>query len=164
MVGIITITNGGSGYAEAPSVTISSPGIGTTATATAYINSSGSVTSIRITDTGIGYTSIPTIQIDSPIVSGIGTFIFNEIVTGSVSGTTAIVNSWNSVTNELKVSKVTGSFTAGENIVGSESGASRKLRILEEYDTTDPYAQNEIIENEADSILDFSEGNPFGTP
>jgi hypothetical protein len=164
IVGIITITNGGSGYTEPPVVTVSSPGIGTTATATAYINSSGLVTSIRITDTGIGYTSIPTITIGSPITSGIGTFIFNEIVTGSVSGTTAVVNSWNAVTNELKVSKLTGSFTAGENIVGSESGASRKLRVVEDYNTTDPYAQNDIIEDEADLILDFSERNPFGTP
>jgi len=164
IVGIITVTNGGSGYTESPIVTISSPGIGTTATATAYINSSGSVTSIRITDTGVGYTSIPTVTIGSPIATGIGTFAFNEVVTGSISGTTAIVNSWNAVTNELKVSKISGSFTSGENIVGSESGASRKLRIVGEYNTTDPYAQNDIIEEEADLILDFSEVNPFGTP
>jgi len=164
IVGIITITNGGSGYTESPIVTISSPGIGTTATATAYINSSGSVTSIRINDTGVGYTSIPTVTIGSPIATGIGTFAFNEVVTGSISGTTAIVNSWNAVTNELKVSKISGSFTSGENIVGSESGASRKLRIVGEYNTTDPYAQNDIIEEEADLILDFSEVNPFGTP
>jgi len=164
IVGIITVTNGGSGYTESPIVTVSSPGIGTTATATAYINSSGSVTSIRITDTGVGYTSIPTVTIGSPIATGIGTFAFNEVVTGSISGTTAIVNSWNAVTNELKVSKISGSFTSGENIVGSESGASRKLRIVGEYNTTDPYAQNDIIEEEADLILDFSEVNPFGTP
>ena len=164
IVGIITITNGGSGYTESPIVTISSPGIGTTTTATAYINSSGSVTSIRITDTGVGYTSVPAVTISSPTATGIGTFTFNEVVTGSVSGTTAVVNSWNAVTNELKVSKLTGSFTAGENIVGSESGASRKLRIVGEYDTTDPYAQNDVIEEEADLILDFSEVNPFGTP
>jgi len=164
IVGIITITNGGSGYTGSPIVTISSPGIGTTATATAYINSSGSVTSIRITDTGVGYTSIPTVTIGSPIATGIGTFAVNEVVTGSISGTTAIVNSWNAVTNELKVSKISGSFTSGENIVGSESGASRKLRIVGEYNTTDPYAQNDVIEEEADLILDFSEVNPFGTP
>ena len=164
IVGIITITNGGSGYTESPIVTISSPGIGTTATATAYINSSGSVTSIRINDTGVGYISIPTVTIGSPIATGIGTFAFNEVVTGSISGTTAIVNSWNAATNELKVSKISGSFTSGENIVGSESGASRKLRIVGEYNTTDPYAQNDIIEEEADLILDFSEKNPFGMP
>jgi len=164
IVGIITITNGGSGYTESPIVTISSAGIATTATATAYINSSGSVTSIRITDAGIGYTSIPTVTISSPITTGIGTFIFNEVVTGSISGTTAIVNSWNAVTNELKVSKISGSFASGENIVGSKSGANRKLRIVEEYNTTDPYAQNDIIEEESDLILDFSEVNPFGTP
>lgn len=164
VVGIITITDGGSGYTQPPSVTIDSPGIGSTPTAITYINDSGSVTSIKIINTGYGYTSTPSVTIDSPVVVGIATFILNEIVTGSISGTTARVNSWNAVTNELKVSKPTGSFNVGEDIVGSKSGTIRALRKIQEYNTTDPYAENDTIENEADSILDFSEGNPFGTP
>jgi hypothetical protein len=164
IVGIITLTSGGSGYTDPPTITIGSPGIGTTATAVAYINSSGSVTSIRINDTGVGYITIPSVTISSPIVTGIGTFIFNEVVTGTISSTTAVVNSWNSITNVLKVSKISGSFVVGENIVGSESGSSRKLNLIGEYNDTDPYSQNEEIEEEADQIIDFSERNPFGIP
>jgi len=164
IIGIITITNGGSGYSLAPLVTISSPGIGTTATAVSFINTAGIVTSIRIADAGVGYTVAPTITIGSPDVSGIGTFIFNEVVTGSISSTTARVKSWNSTTNVLEVSVISGSFVIGENIVGSTSSANRQLRIINTDDIDDPYAQNDVIEAEADQIIDFSEINPFGTP
>ena len=164
IVGVITVTNGGSGYVSPPLVTISSPGIGTTASAVSYINSSGTVTSIRIIDAGVGYTSIPTITISSPNNIGIGTFIFNETITGTISSTTATVNSWDATTNTLKVSKLSGSFLPGENIVGEESGSSRKISVIGDYDTTDPYAQNDVIEEEADNIIDFSELNPFGNP
>jgi hypothetical protein len=164
MVGIITITNGGSGYASAPLVTISSPGIGTTATAVSIINSAGIVTSIRVVDAGVGYTFAPTITIGSPETGNIGSYILNEIVTGSISGTTARVKTWSSITNILEVSIISGSFVSGENIVGAASSASRQLRVVNTDDINDPYAQNEEIELEADQIIDFSETNPFGMP
>jgi hypothetical protein len=166
IVGFITVTNGGSGYFSPPIVTISSPGVGVgeTAKATALINSSGSVVSIRIIDAGFGYTSIPSIQIDSPATAGFGTYIPNETVTGSISGTTAKVKSWNSKNNTLKISKSSGYFIVGENIVGSASSASRQIITSSEFDTTDTYAKNEEIEIESDKILDFSERNPFGMP
>jgi len=165
VVGIITLTSGGSGYEVAPSITFSGPvGSGATASGRAYINSAGIVTSIRIIDGGYGYTSEPTITISSPYSSGIGTYVFNETVTGSISSTTAIVKNWNSVTNVLQVSNLSGSFVNGDLIVGSESAASYKVRIIETDDINDPYAQNDEIETEADSIIDFSESNPFGNP
>jgi len=64
----INVTNGGSGYTVAPTVTIESPpsGInGATATATVL---NGAVTSITLTNNGVGYTSIPNVTI-----SGTGT-------------------------------------------------------------------------------------------
>ena len=166
IVGIITITNGGSGYSSSPVVTFDSPGVGvgTTAKAVAIINSSGIVTSIRITDSGVGYTSVPNVYIGSPNMNNTGTYVFNEVVTGSISNTTAIVNSWDSVTNTLKVSKISGSFVPGEIIVGSASSASRQLRVTQTFNITDTYAQNSVIEDEADKIIDFSEKNPFGMP
>ena len=93
-----------------------------------------------------------------------GDFIFNETVTGSISSTTGVVNTWDSTTGVLEIKVVTGSFEVGETIVGSESGASRQLRIINTDDVVTPYADNDIFESEADSILDFSETNPFGTP
>jgi len=165
VVGTVSVTNGGSGYEVSPSVTFSgAPGAGVTATATAYINNSGIVTAIYITNAGLGYTIAPTITISSPYSSGIGTYIYNETVTGSVSGTTAIVREWNSTTNILKVSNIAGSFVRGDILVGTASSASYKIRHINEYNTTDTYAENDVIESEADNIIDFTETNPFGSP
>jgi len=93
-----------------------------------------------------------------------GTFIFNELVTGSSSGTTAKVRSWNSVTNELVVSNVSGSFAKGETIVGYASSASYKVRFVTIDANTDGYSSNDDIQIEGEQILDFTESNPFGTP
>jgi len=164
VVGIITITDGGSGYTSAPLVTISSPGIGTTASAVSIINSAGIVTSIRVIDAGVGYTSTPTITIGSPDVGSDGTYIFNEVVTGSISSTTARVRSWSGSTNILQLSNISGEFVIGESIVGAASSANRQIRIINTADINDPYAQNTEIETEADQIIDFSETNPFGMP
>ena len=164
MIGIVTITSGGSGYTSPPLVTISSPGIGTTATAVSLINAAGIVTSIRVVDAGVGYTAVPTITITSPDIGSVGTYVLNEVVTGSISSTTARVKSRSSITNVLEVSIISGSFVTGETIVGAASSASRQLRIINTDDINDPYAQNEEIELEADQIIDFSATNPFGMP
>jgi len=163
-IGIITITSGGSGYTTSPLVTFSSPGIGTTATGLALVSISGTVSTIRITNAGAGYTVVPTITIGSPYMVGVGTFVLNETITGSTSGTTAIVKSWNSVNGELKVSNNTGDFRIGETIVGAASSASYQLKSTQKYNTINQYPQNNEIEAKADDILDFSESNPFGNP
>jgi hypothetical protein len=164
VVGIITITNGGGGYVDIPTITFT--GISTvSAAATAIVSAAGTITQIRITNAGLGYTASPIITIaNPPQIVGVGTFVFNEIVTGSTSGTTARVRSWNVITNVLEVSTVSGSFTPGESIVGTASSASRKLRSIDAFAVEDGYSDNEIIETEADSIIDFSNTNPFGMP
>jgi len=163
VVGIITITSGGSGYVDTPTITFT--GISTvSAAATAVVSSAGTITQIRITNAGLGYTLSPTVTIGNPSLSSTGNFIFNEVVVGSASSTTARVKSWNSVTNILEVSNVTGEFEVGENIVGAASSATHELRIINEYPPDNGYSSNEEIENEADLIIDFSERNPFGMP
>jgi hypothetical protein len=164
IVGVITVTNSGGGYVNSPSIVFT--GISSvSAAATAVVSSAGSITQIRITNAGLGYTQPPSITIGNPPqIVGVGTFIFNEIVTGSTSGTTARVRSWNVITNVLEVSSVSGSFTPGESIVGTASSASRKLRSIDAFAVEDGYSDNEIIETEADSIIDFSNTNPFGMP
>lgn len=165
VVGIITLTSGGSGYSTVPTITFSSPsGVGVTATAIAYLNSVGIVTQIGITNAGLGYTISPTITISSPYISGIGNYIFNETITGSSSGTTAKVKSWNASTSILQISNITGSFVNGETITGSESGAVYQYRKISISNADDSYAQNTTIENEADDIIDFTDSNPFGMP
>jgi len=165
VIGIVTLTSGGSGYVGEPTVTFSgAPGAGVTATARAHINTAGVVTAIYITNAGLGYTEAPTITVSSPYFSGSGTYVYNETVVGSISSTTALVKEWNSVDNLLKVSNISGSFVNGDVLTGSESGATYKVRIINKYNTTDTYAENDTIESEADAIIDFSESNPFGNP
>jgi hypothetical protein len=163
IVGIITVTGGGSGYTTSPTITFNGTSI-VSASATAVVSSAGTITEIRITNAGLGYTQSPTIVIGSPSLSSIGDFIFNEIVTGSISGTKARVRSWNSVNNILEVSSVTGYFSVGEDIIGSTSGALHQLRKIDTNTINDGYSANNEIEIEADQIIDFSETNPFGMP
>lgn len=164
IVGIITVTDGGSGYLNPPSVTF--VGISSiSAEANAIIDESGSVTSIRITNAGLGYSEAPTIQISNPnVIIGFGTYIFNEVVVGSISSTSARVRSWNSTTKILEVSNSTGTFSAGEIIIGQTSNATWSNRYANLKTFSNNFGQNDIIEEEADKILDFSEKNPFGTP
>ena len=164
VVGVVTLSSGGSGYTTAPSVSFSSPGIGTTATAIAVVSSAGTISNVFVTHAGAGYTVAPTITIGTPYMAGEGTYIDNETVTGSSSGITALVKTWNAVSGELVISNSTGEFVMGENITGNESGAVYQLKIEQTDKTVDEYPSNLEIENAADDILDFSEKNPFGTP
>jgi len=165
VVGIITVTNAGSGYVNPPAITFT--GVSTVSTAaTAVVSAAGTITSIRLTNAGLGYTVAPTIIIGNPLLTSSGNFVFNEIVTGSQSGVTARVKSWNSTTKILQVSNLTGDFVLGENIVGSASSASHYLRSVDRLvlKSDDGYAANDEIEEEANDIIDFDETNPFGMP
>ena len=163
IVGIVTITNSGSGYVLPPHITFA--GVSSvSAAATSVVSAGGSITSIFITNAGLGYTVAPTIIVANPSLSSRGSFIFNEVVTGSTSGITARVKSWNSRTNTLQVSNITGSFIPGENIIGTSSNASHYLRSVQSFANRDGYIENDEIEEEADQIIDFDETNPFGMP
>jgi len=163
VVGIVTLTSSGSGYTTSPTITFT--GISSvSAAATAVVSAAGTITAINITNAGLGYTEAPTITISDPNLGSTGNFTFNELVTGSSSGTTGRVRTWNSTTNILEVSNITGTFVVGENIVGSTSGASHALLVADTNPTDDGFADNFDIQTEANEILDFTEHNPFGIP
>ena len=122
------------------------------------------ITSIRIIDGGEGYVYPPIIQISAPNLVGIGTFILNEVVTGLESNSTARVSDWNAETFELKLKNFAGEFIVGEQITGSESQSVYKILSINTNNIDDSYAQNEDIQIESSSILDFTENNPFGIP
>ena len=169
IIGTVNIISSGSGYANSPLVTFTNEifqtGVSTvSAAATAVVSAAGTITAIRITNAGLGYSTAPTLVISPPYTSGVGSFIFNEVVTGSTSTTTARVRKWNAITNELEVSNVNGFFIAGETVVGSGSSASYQIRNIDVNINNDGYADNEEIQIEADDIIDFSEINPFGKP
>jgi hypothetical protein len=164
----VSIAFTGVGYTKLPTITISSPvGSGETAIGKAILNATNGISSIRIVDSGIGYTTPPTITIAPPsLISGIGTYKFNEVVVGSISSTSGRVKYWDQDTKILKVSFVdnaaTKGFYPGELIVGTASSASYAVKSFDTFNT-DKYSENKQIEEEADNIIDFSESNPFGT-
>lgn len=164
-IGSITISDNGSGYVTSPSIGFSAPTVGTAITAVArtVVNADGQISRILISDAGIGYTSNPTISIaNPPLLVGINTYIFNEVVIGETSGTKSRVKTWDSTTNTLKVGTVSGDFIPGEIIVGSISSARYPLQKYQVSDLYDKYEQNDEIQQESDSIVDFSESNLFG--
>jgi len=162
-IGIVTVTGGGSGYTTSPAITFT--GLSTvSAAATAVVSTAGTISAIHITNSGAGYTTPPTIAIAAPTGTSSGTFVFNEIVTGGTSGATARVRTWNSTTNEIEISNVEGDFSVSETLTGATSGASRVVRLIDLTNYDDGFGDNDVFETEADDILDFSEGNPFGTP
>ena len=171
-----TITQSGVGYGTAPTVTIGVPAGATAADRATGITSIGidpssgfnRVNSIFITNAGAGYTGGETVTISDPeTISGVGTYLFNEIVQGMRSGTQARVKSWDVDTGILQVGNIgigttTTSFFAGEDIKGLTSGALFSVSNFDD-DTDDKYNEGDIFESEADLLIDFSESNPFGS-
>ena len=168
------VDDGGVGYGTAPTIIVSGglSGSGTTAVGISSIGLIGSDVGVReiyVSNPGSGYVGIPTVTVANPeILTGIGTYLFNEIIRGSRSQIRARVKSWDSDTNILKISNVgigatQLTFLTGETIIGTESGALYTVQGFDRMDTYDKYSQNDEIEEEADLILDFTESNPFGT-
>lgn len=161
----VRVIESGSGYVPSESVRKTAVGIASIG----RVGVEDAVRAIYVSNAGIGYTSIPAITVSDPdIISGFGTYYFNERVRGSRSGTYARVKSWDYDDRILKVSNVgIGStalaFLPGEKIVGEESGATWSVQIYTQDDVYDKYTENDEFERLADDILDFSETNPFGT-
>ena len=172
-----TITQSGVGYGTAPTVTIGVPAGATAADRATGITSIGidpstgfnRVNSIFITNAGAGYTGGETITISDPeTISGVGTYLFNEVVQGMRSGTQARVKSWDYDTKILKVGNVgigttTTGFFPGEDVKGLTSDALYSVSAFNDDNTTDKYNEGDIFESEADLLIDFSESNPFGS-
>ena len=135
---------------------------GTTAVARAYLNASGGISTIRIIDAGSGYLSTPTITIGAGSTVASGNFIIGERISGSISGAFGIVKNWNPETKKLKVSGLGTDFVDGDVIVGAASSAIYTIHIARTYEVQDDFNDNDIIEQEADNIIDFTEINPFG--
>lgn len=159
----ISVDNGGVGYTTSAIVSIDSPELSSDGCLAKAVIDNGEVANIYITNSGVGYTSPPLVNIDPPLsfVTS-GTFKYNEIVVGSRSGASARVKYWDQNSNILKVSINSGKFFEGEQITGTESSATY---LIENYDNNalyDKYAQNKEIQDESNSIVDFSQSNPFG--
>ena len=130
-----TVVDEGVGYSNSspPLVTIGEPtGSGTTAVTNAdAVIFDNKLSSFRIRDAGIGHTVAPTVTVGNPtIITGIGTYQFNEIVKGVTSGTEARVKSWDSDTKVLKVSMVGIGTTISGFIPGEEVRSTESLAFI----------------------------------
>jgi hypothetical protein len=121
----INVTNGGSGYTNTPTVTISAPSEswGINATAVAEVIN-GSVRTIDIVSSGRGYTSTPTISISAPDV-GINT------ATASLTALPA----YYSIISSTPISSGISTITVNENVpyaigVGSTVPFFKQSRVL----------------------------------
>jgi hypothetical protein len=101
-----------------------------------------------------------------------GTYMLNEAVyqtdnnhaTGN-STSTATVTDWNLPSGVLQLNTIQGLFLPNNQIFGANSGASWTLsnyNILQ--DVNNPMMDNPGINTSANTILNFSEDNPFGQP
>ena len=172
-VKFVGFSSAGAGYTEPTPMTFSGPAAGGIGTAlgqvlvatSATTGNAGIVTSVLISNAGIGYTvETPTITFTAPsTLTGVGTYHYNELVTGAGSSTWGYVRSWDLDTLQLKVGNPNGDFYKGENVIGAGSSAKYTIAsIISSDEQEDKYDQNEIFETEGDNILDFSESNPFG--
>jgi len=124
-VGLIAVSNPGSGYTSAPNVVISAPndanGVQAVATAT-IVTGSGGIRSVFVTSGGSGYTAVPDVTIGAPnITGGTQATAVASISAGSVVSI-GVVEAGSGYTSVPAVTFSSGSATA--NAVISTGGVS----------------------------------------
>jgi len=110
-------------------------------------------------------------SIDFTMNSGSGNYTVGETVYQGDSLAEATVKgevgSWNSTTKILNLLNMTGNFSGTVNIIGDSSSASYSITSFDAQtsaaNTAATSTSNSDIEAEADAIIDFTEGNPFGS-
>ena len=94
---------------------------------------------------------------------GTGDFTVGETIAGGTSNVTAEVKAWDSTNRQLQIYNRTGIFTIPETCTGQTSGAAWTTASYNTLNNTNSeFDQNDFFETQADGILDFSQGNPFG--
>ena len=104
----------------------------------------------------------------TPFVVGSNVYQYtNGTVTGSYTGANAfgVVQSYTST--QLTVSNTIGTWygsdTTTRYVASQDNTAYRLVTAIDDKINTDTYNDNKIIQTKTDSILDFTESNPFGT-
>ena len=94
---------------------------------------------------------------------GTGTYTVGETIAGGTSNVTAEVKSWDATTRQLQIYNRSGIFTIPETVTGQTSGAAHTTASYNTLNNTNSeFDENSFFETQGDSILDFSQGNPFG--
>ena len=94
---------------------------------------------------------------------GVGEAVYQGPSLANATGKGMVV-SWNEPTRALRVNDTSGTFAASTNVTGATSGAVWSQASAADYQAlpTTPFATNTEFETDGDTILDFSESNPFG--
>lgn len=104
-------------------------------------------------------------SVDLQLGEGSGLFVPGEFIfqgnTQETANAVAKVTLYDLTNKILRINNIVGNFSLNVAIKGATNGAEYILTQETEF-TTDSYANNEVIETEADDILDFTESNPFG--
>ena len=119
----------------------------------------------------VGITTIATIGITTTIFTGINTssISLNQELNQIQFGQTIVLGTGTTVTSigagTITISTPSLNTTGVTTVVsfGSTVLSNYALDFFSEQNQDTTFESNEIIETEADDILDFSEGNPFGT-
>ena len=147
---------------------ISNVGIGTTMAA--FIPGE-TIQATESTFFDVGITTAATIGITTTIFTGINTssISLNQELNQVEFGQTIIVGTGATVTSigsgTITISTPSLNTTGVTTVVsfGSTVLSNYALDFFNEQNQDTTFESNEIIESEADDLLDFSEGNPFGT-
>ena len=109
-------------------------------------------------------------SIDFTMNTGSGNYTVGEQVYQGASLAAATVKgevaSWNVTDKLLNLINMTGNFSGTVNIIGDSSSASYSITSFDAQSSaqsTAASATNKEIEEAADAIIDFTEGNPFGS-
>ena len=166
-IGSVTVSNQGSGYVTIPTITFDTPtsGIGTATGVIQVDDANNNLSRVLISDAGIGYTvGTADATVSAPsLISGIGTYTQGELVIGSRSGAKGRVKKWDSDDGILNLGTTNKDFIPGDIGIGTDSGARYTVDRIISDGFNDKYDKATEIETAADEIIDFSEGNPFGT-
>lgn len=103
--------------------------------------------------------------------AGSGTYELDEIVYQSNDNTfanatcQAVVQTWTPNDHILTITTIKGTFATNMRVIGQSSNAQYFLTTYDPYldNVADSSYGNKTIKTESDSIIDFSESNPFGS-
>ena len=147
---------------------ISNVGIGTTQRA--FIPGE-TIQATESTFFSVGLTTVATIGVTTTILTGINTsgISINQELNQLSVGQTVVIGTGSTVTNigigTIFISSPTLNTTGVTTVVsfGSTVFSNYALDFFSEENQDTTFESNDVIESEADDLLDFTEGNPFGT-
>ena len=119
----------------------------------------------------VGITTVATIGVTTTILTGINTssISLNQELNRVDFAQNSVIGSGSTVVNigasTITISSPTLNTTGITTVVsfGSTVMSNYSLDFFSEQNQDTTFESNEIIETEADDLIDFSEGNPFGT-